>query len=132
MIDYRDDMDRNWMMRLENQRLDDARMRRENDRRERTVLALVVVLALLVVVGLMAAMYAFRGQASTLTIIVPDSTPTPTPEETAEPTLFGTVPDALEARMLQATEPPKLRTAPNHPPSARPVEPGPRFYRRSE
>ena len=45
MIDYRDDMDDKWHMRLERQRVEDAMIRREHDRAERNIMALVWICA---------------------------------------------------------------------------------------
>lgn len=53
MIDYREDMDRNWQMRLDRDRLEDARIRREHDRAERNLMAAIVGGGLVLVVLLM-------------------------------------------------------------------------------
>lgn len=128
MIDYNDDMDQNWMRRLENQRAEDRKSQARADQVERIVITLLWAGGLIV---LLAAAYWLgtmkRGQATSLMIVIPAASPSPspTPEPEAEST-FGT---PQGASIIASTEPPTLRTVQNHPPSSRTVKTVPRSFR---
>ena len=132
MIDYRENMDAELKFRLERQRIQDAWEKSQWDKTERRVMTLLYasafILMLIVLAGVVNALREPRAASSSdpgdLTIIVQPSAPSPTPE-IAEPTLFGSVPDSLEARMLPRTEPRVLRTVQTPPPQPRPVKAGP-------
>lgn len=127
MIDYNDEIDKNWMRRLEHQRSEDRKAQARADRVERIVMTLLWAFGLTVIV---AAEYWLgtmkRGQATSLMIVVPAASPSPspTPEPEAEST-FGT---PQGASIIASTEPPTLRTVQNHPPSASPRKAGATTY----
>ena len=120
MKNYSDDMDQNWQRRLERQRMQDAIDEADRDRTERRVMlairAVALLIFLIIVAGVVFALRVSKevsvSSRGGLTIIVwapPASTP--------------------KGDILPLTEPLTLRTVQNHPPSARPVKPGPRQFR---
>lgn len=128
MIDYNDEMEKNWMRRLEHQRAEERKAKAYADRVERIVMTLLWAFGL---TALLATAYWLgtmkRLQPVSLTITVPGgAVASPTVEATPEPEAESTFGTPQGASIIASTEPPTLRTVQNHPPSSRTVKTVPR------